>query len=104
MNRPQPQLFLSDARGINIPKDFATGIDRKLLSNVSDEDITILTTGPDHEWYWEAWDTVCQNAKITGNDGVTYTIHQDGDCWLIPAGMEWSDDEMFFVYPSEDES
>lgn len=98
--KPEPQLFLSDARGIYIPRDFAESIKRDCVAGVSDEDWTTLEAGPDHEWYWEAWDDVCDKAVITDpSNGTVYTVYQDGDCWLIPQGMEWSEESQFFTWP-----
>lgn len=101
--RPEPLLWLSDARGIYIPRDFATSFrDRaKHVAGVTDEDWEILESGPDHEWYWETWSDVCDNALITDDKGVKYTVYQDGDCWLIPDGMIWDDETGFFVWDDE---
>jgi hypothetical protein len=98
-------LWLSDRRGVYIPRDFANSFaDRaKVVSGVDVEDWLILEAGPDHEHYWEAWDDVLDNAVVTDDDGTRYTLYQEGDLWLIPEGMEWSDDEQGFVWPSEDE-
>jgi len=105
MAKPDMLLWLSDARGIYIPRDFATSFaDRaKNVSGVSDENWAILEAGPDHEHYWEAWQEVEQNAVITDDNGVKFRIHQDGDCWLVPESMEWSDEEGTFVHPEEDD-
>jgi len=105
MNKPEPLLWLSDARGIYIPRDFATSFaDRaKSVKGVSDEDWAILEAGPDHEYYWDAWSDVEANAIVTDDDGVEYGVYQEGDCWLIPMGMEWSDEEGGWVWPSDDE-
>jgi hypothetical protein len=91
-------LWLSDNRGIYIPRDFATSfIDRtNAVSGVRDEDWKVLEAGPDHEWYWESWDSVLQNA-IVNIDGVKHTLHQDGDLWLIPEGMVWCDEKDKFI-------
>jgi hypothetical protein len=98
--QPEPLLWLNDARGIYIPRDFAKSFnDRaKAVSGVSDEDWAILED-PDHEFYCETWQDVCDNAVITDPDGIKYTVYQDGDCWLIPVGMEWDDETDFFVWP-----
>lgn len=90
-------LWLSDARGQYIPRDFAHSFsDRaKSVANVDAETWAILEAGPDHEHYWEAWSDVCDKAIITDDKGATYRVHQDGDCWLIPEGMEWSDEDGF---------
>ena len=99
----EPMLWLSDARGVYIPRDFANSFaDRsKHVQGVSAEDWAVLETGPDHEWYWEAWVNVCDNAIVTDNDGVRFRVHQDGDCWLIPEGMEWSEENDFYMWPEE---
>lgn len=102
--RAEPLLWLSDTRGVYIPRDFANSfIDRaKHVAGVDDETWAVLETGPDHEWYWEAWQDVCDDALITDDKGIKYTVHQDGDCWLIPEGMEWSDENEFFVWPEDE--
>jgi hypothetical protein len=102
--RGEPMLWLSDARGQYIPRDFASSFaDRdKSVSGVTPEDWAILEAGPDHEEYWAAWNDVCEHAVITDDSGTCFNIHQDGDCWLIPDGMEWSDAEDFFVWNDDD--
>ena len=78
-------LFLTDARGVYIPRDFATSVVRECVTGVTDDQWKVLETGPDHEWYWETWDTVEQNAVIKDPvSKVNYTLYQDGDVWLIP--------------------
>lgn len=101
----EPLLWLDDHRGIYIPRDFATSfINRaKHVSGVDDETWAILESGPDHELYWEAWDDVTDNATVTDEHGNKFSIYQNGACWLIPEGMEWSDETEFFVWPSDEE-
>jgi hypothetical protein len=103
-SKPDMMLWLSDARGQYIPRDFATSfVDRdKHVAGVDAETWTILESGPDHEWYWEAWDDVCRDAIVTDENGVKYRVYQDGDCWLIPEGMEWDDESETFSYPTEE--
>ncbi len=104
--KPEPLLWLSDSRGIYLPRDFANSFaDRtKNVSGVSDEDWAILETGPDHEHYWDVWFDVQQTAVITDDNGTKYTIYQDGDCWLIPEGMVWDDNNDFWHWPADGES
>ena len=101
--KPEKQLWLNDARGVYIPRDFAKSFDdRKVrVRGVSDEDWAILDEGPDalENPYWETWDDVLNNAVIKDDNGVEFTLYQDGDLWLIPKGMEWSDTEDGFVWP-----
>jgi hypothetical protein len=75
--------YASDSRGIYIPQYFARTIVREKISGVSEEDYDVLESGPTHADYWEAWHCVISNATVMGG-GVQYTLHQDGDLWLIP--------------------
>lgn len=103
--RPETMLWLSDARGVHIPRDFATSFaDRsKNVSGVSGDDWLILEAGPDNEYYWEAWTDVCDNAIVTDDIGNKYNVYQDGDCWLIPVGMEWSEESEWFQWSDKGE-
>jgi hypothetical protein len=100
--QPNMILWLSDNRGRYIPRDFALSFKNRAKSiiGVSDDDWKTLKAGPDDEWYWEAWENVLNNAVVTDENGVKYTVYQDGDCWLIPEGMEWSDKDEFFCWPN----
>ena len=74
----------------------------KQVYGVTDEDWAILEAGPDHASYWDAWAEVEAKALITHSvTKINYTIHQDGDCWLIPVGMEWDDETEWFIWPKE---
>jgi hypothetical protein len=105
MSKPEMLLWLSDNRGQYIPRDFAASfMDRAhSVAGVDGETWAILEAGPDHEFYWDAWADVCSNAIVTDENGDKYTIWQEGDCWLVPAGMEWDDKEGTFVWPGEKE-
>jgi hypothetical protein len=75
------ELLLSDSRGIYIPRDFAM-YHGDIMDGVSAEDMEILKAGPDHELYWEAWDSVLQNATATAtHNGKVWRLWQDGDLW-----------------------
>jgi len=101
--RPEPMLWLADNRGIYIPQHFAESFSNpeKHVSGVSESDWKTLLEGPETEWYWEAWDTICNNCVVTDDFGNQFFIHQDGDCWLIPKGWVWSDEAEFFVEATE---
>jgi hypothetical protein len=105
MTKPDMMLWLDDHRGIYIPRDFANSfIDRaKSVSGVSAEEWAVLEDGPDHEWYWDTWNDVEQNAIVTDEDGVKYRLHQDGALWLIPEGMEYSEKTDTYEWPAEEE-
>jgi hypothetical protein len=91
--RPEVKLFATDTQGQYIPQNFANLIHRGCVKGVSEHDWTILEAGPNHEWYWDTWNTVLDNAKIHDPTGTVYFLYQDGDLWLIPKGMTYSEDE-----------
>ena len=87
--------LLDGNRGIYIPRDFAADFrfGPEYWQGAREEDLETLRKGPDEEWYWEAWDSVCQAAvyitpKATKIQGVTYPqgarfhLEQDGDLFL----------------------
>lgn len=85
--------FLDSARGQYIPRDFAQCINREFLHGVSGETLDSLTkeNSNEDEFYWDDWEIVLSNAKIVF-DGVEYTLHHDGDLWLINFSL-MSDEE-----------
>ena len=76
------------------------------MTGVSSDDWQILERGPDDETtgdqYWDVWTWVCDNATVTDEHGTKYSLWQDGDCWLIPKGMEWSDKEGTYIWPDDE--
>jgi hypothetical protein len=98
-------LWLSDARGVYIPRDFALSFNDRdaCVKGVTAEGWAILEAGPEHEQYWDAWAEIMDNAEVTDNKGVKYFIEQSGDCWLVPVGMEWDEDNETYRWPDEAE-
>ena len=82
-------LLLSDAGGVYIPRDFVTDEYNEIAQDhctawgIKPKDAEILAAGPDHEFYWDAWDDVLNYAEFTDENGNKYTLHQDGDLWGI---------------------
>ena len=53
-------------------------------------DIEALLSGPEHPYYWDALDYVCDKAIWTDPDGVEYKIWRDGDIFLYSGnGDQW---------------
>ena len=75
-------LLLDSARGQYIPRDFIQGFDLNKFSGISDWTIE-QCQNPDNEAYWEAWESILNNAEYKHSDGRIFTLHQDGDLWLI---------------------
>lgn len=96
-------LILDSARGVYIPQAFARKFKDFLgtWTNVDLDALDVLFEGPEHEWYWESWQTICDNAEYLGADGVKYTLYQDGDVWLVPEGTRFPGDEDWDEYIEE---
>ena len=101
---PRVILWLTDARGIYIPRDFASSFDDRdqRVSGVTAEDWETLDAGPDHQYYWETWDDVLNNAVVTDLEGNRYFLNQDGDLWLVPVGFVWDDEDQQWKEPSDE--
>lgn len=74
-------LFADSARGIYIPQHFAESAQRGKFTGIDAEQWSILESGPEHEYYWDVWSEVLDNAETI--DGQI--LHQDGDLWIVPA-------------------
>lgn len=92
-------VLLDGNRGIYIPQAFARDFSfagpngQEGWEGVDPEDLEILRKGPDHDLYWEAWDSVLSGAfyknerpikldGITYPAGVTFRLEQDGDLFM----------------------
>ena len=92
--KPEPALVLADRHGVYIPQLFCEDITQEEaeLLCIDWQDVQTCQAGPEHDWYWEAWDCILQSASFTDKSGTTWTLHQDGDLWEIPEGFtfpEW---------------
>ena len=77
------ELLYSDRHGQYIPKCFYDDFKNCPEKwNLTQDEIDALQN-PDDEWYWEAWEQVCNNAKFKDDDGHVWYINQDGDCFAI---------------------
>ena len=104
-NKPGALLYLSDSRGIYIPRDFVNETRRDCISGADPEAIAACAAGPDCEWYWDAWTAICDNAVVTDpTTGTRYTLYHDGDLWLIPEGMEWDESSQFYAWQDGEEA
>lgn len=87
------ELFLSDSRGIYIPKDFAESISKESIAHNSQELLQYLEElkkGADIEDYWDIWNDLLNNLTVINPEtGEQYHLHQDGDLFLV---QYWEDD------------
>ena len=98
-------LMMSDSYGVYIPQKFVNDADLEAW-HVSAEDAETLNAGPEHEWYWEAWDSVLSSAYYVDGD-AKFTLHQDGDLWaLCPERMTNDEYSNFFgeMKPAPDDA
>lgn len=91
--------FLDSARGQYIPRDFAQIINREVLHGVSFELLDSLAEEDSNngEFYWEDWEMVVNNARIV-LDGVEYTLHHDGDLWLVNIDLMTAEERISFGF------
>jgi hypothetical protein len=76
------ELYADSNRGIYIPQHFIESCTEG-WSGISDENRAILAAGPEHEHYWDAWESVLDSARFKLADGRVFSLHQDGDLWAI---------------------
>ena len=96
-------LFADGAYGIYAPQRFVERLnrDKVTIEGFCPDSWRAVKAGPDHEWYWEAWEDITQNCTFVSNEtGAEYYIYQDGDVWLVDktaeAGVDhelWSEDD-----------
>ena len=80
-------LKLNDSRGVYLPQCFVEDCGAAFWS-VCTEDRDILKAGPDHEWYWDAWENVLNSAVFTDDDGMRWELWQD-----------WDEGDLFAICP-----
>lgn len=74
------ELLLDDCRGIYIPRDFCQFENLADWGLADNDNVDICLAGPDHEYYWEAWQAILDNAKHTI---YGHSLYQDGSLWAI---------------------
>lgn len=83
---PQERLLVVDeVHGIYCPQRFVEKF-RPHIVDAREEDLDVVESGPENEWYWEAWATIETWSTVTlpSYDDKSFRIEQDGDVWLIP--------------------
>lgn len=84
-------LILSDARGIYIPRDFICDDNNEIAWEhcakwgLTRDNLQYweAAADPDNEWYWGAWQWICEHAYFTAENGDKYHLYHDGDLWGI---------------------
>jgi hypothetical protein len=86
------EMLVDSAHGIYVPQVFARSY--VLREPALDEDMEICASGPDGEFYWDAWMEILDNGTIEGLSGAVYRIFvsDDGDVFAIDDSIELDDD------------
>lgn len=90
------ELFLSDARGVYIPRDFAQSIDLNKIPKKYHDDLEFLANAePTTDGYWDTWQSILDNFQITPQEypNENWSLYQDGDLWLIRSKKHTHPDE-----------
>ena len=85
MNDPEPiesYCIVDGCHGIYVPQNFAKRHDMASW-HVAQDDVDILLSGPDNEFYWETWDDVLRDAYYVDGVGLRFTLEQDGDLFAV---------------------
>lgn len=81
-------LIIADRFGVYIPQRFARcySFDLLGLSEKFQDDYKCILQGPsaENEWYWDAWQSILDNATLKDTDGIVHYLYQDGDLWAVP--------------------
>lgn len=87
------KLLFSDAHGIYIPQLFCADISKEDCSDFSIDwgDVKTCQSGPDAEFYWDAWQAICDSAEYE-EDGVMWRLIQNGDLFAVRADAEIPED------------
>ena len=85
MRKPNVELLCDSGNGIYIPKMMIQRLVDSGWRNIPEDATEVLKT-PDHEWYWDTWDQVLDNAEWHDpSTGQVFKLHQDGDLWAYCA-------------------
>ena len=82
MNIKAIELLLDSARGSYIPRDFVESMDVPKWGLDPESWQVKACADPDSELYWEAWESIVNNAEAN-LEGYTYRLHHDGDLWAV---------------------
>jgi hypothetical protein len=104
MTIAESQLLYSDTRGLSIPWVFATDIlEGSIIGGKKEWEHLKDICNPHEKWeeaeresgYWGAWHDVLMNVILKDDKGKVYSLHQDGDVFLVPHSkhVKWIPDE-----------
>ena len=93
-------LLCSDSHGVYIPLVFTERFNPSSWGiEENDWAWNTISSGPDTEGYWDAWDEILNKASYKDNNGHVWSLHQDGDLWAVC--VELMNDEEYEGYFGE---
>ena len=91
----QPILLIDGNRGQYIPQEFAKDLMNRGYNFTHNrpiwKDVRTLLSGPDNEWYWEAWESLMDKLTFANKKypGTPYHLEQHDDLWAVPEGYDF---------------
>ena len=73
------EILCDSHNGVFIPQIMIDRLISAGWKGIDSDDILTIQMGPDGEWYWEAWETVLNNATFEDENGVEWRLFHDGD-------------------------
>lgn len=91
------ECLLDSARGVYVPRDFVEGFDLAKFGIVLSDWEQEVLKDPETEGYWDAWQRVEGEASYTHDNGDVYTLHHDGDLFMVCVdNLTEEEQEQFF--------
>lgn len=92
------EILVSSNHGVFIPQIFINDFNLSKFNIVlSDYDKKVLQDAS-HEWYWEIWQTIENNALYIDSDKNEYTLMLDGDLFMICYELMTDEDKENFGF------
>lgn len=80
-------LLCDSHHGIYIPQIMADRLVSSGWKGIDPEDVTTCKD-PDDEWYWEAWDSILNNAYYIDEEDQRWFLYQDGDLFAVMEDLD----------------
>lgn len=90
------KVIVDGSRGIYVPLKFIVSFDWAGWG-VTEDQLDVISDGPEGEDYWEAWEEVLRDAQYTDEDGMKWTLYHDDSLFVVREDMTDEDWEEFSV-------
>lgn len=81
-----PICLIDGQNGVYIPQLFVSKY-ASSFDGIGKEDARVVSCGPDHPHYWDAWDCIVAGA-YTIIDNVIYRLYHETDLFLVDEEFE----------------